>query len=61
MGRVGSKPRRGEKKRGGEYSLKCNDVVTRLHVGDALTNGLNNTGTLVSQDDGEGTFWVLSR
>lgn len=44
----------------GSHLLESNDVITRLHVGDALTNRLNNTGTLVSQDDGEGTFWVLA-
>lgn len=36
-------------------------MLARLHIGDALTNGLNNTSTLVSQNDGEGTFWVLAR
>lgn len=40
--------------------LKSNNVVTGLHVGDTLTNRLNNTSTLMSQDDGEGTFGVLA-
>lgn len=35
-------------------------MVARLHVGDALADRLNNTGALVSEDDGEGTFWVLA-
>lgn len=42
------------------YSLESNDVVTGLHVGDTLANGLHNTSTLVSQDDGESTLRVLS-
>lgn len=43
------------------YSLESNNVVTRLHVGDTLTNRLHNTSTLVSQNDGESTLWVLAR
>lgn len=35
-------------------------MVTGLDVGDALTNGLDETSTLVSEDDGESTFGVLS-
>lgn len=35
-------------------------MVTRLHVGDTFTDRLNNTGTLVPQDDREGTFGVLA-
>ena len=41
--------------------LKSDDVVANLDVGDALTNGLDDTGTLVSQDDGESTLGVLAR
>jgi len=40
--------------------VKGNDVVTRLDVGDALTNGLNDTSTLVSEDNGESTLRVLT-
>lgn len=36
-------------------------MVTRLHVCDALTHGFNDTSTLVSEDDGEGTLRVLAR
>jgi hypothetical protein len=36
-------------------------VVTRLDVGDALANGLDNTGTLVSEDNRESTFGILAR
>jgi len=36
-------------------------MVTRLHVGDALAYRLNDTSTLVSQDDGEGPLGVLAR
>lgn len=35
-------------------------MVTRLDVGDTLTNGLNNTSTLVSEDNGESTLRVLT-
>lgn len=35
-------------------------MVARLHIGDALTNRLNDTGTFVSQNDGEGTLRVLA-
>lgn len=41
--------------------LESDDVVTNLDVGDALTNGLDNTGTLVSKDNGESTLGVLAR
>lgn len=42
------------------YLLERNDVVARLHVGDALTNRLDNTSTLMTQDDGEGSLGVLA-
>jgi hypothetical protein len=35
-------------------------MVTRLHVCDALAYRLDDPGTLVPEDDGEGTFRVLS-
>lgn len=35
-------------------------MVTRLHVGDALANGLNDTSTLMTQDDGEGSLGILA-
>jgi hypothetical protein len=41
--------------------VESNDVVTRLDVGDALANGLDNTGTLVSEDNRESTFGILAR
>jgi hypothetical protein len=40
--------------------LEGDDMVTGLHVGDALTDGLDDTSTLVSQDDGERTLGVLA-
>ena len=40
--------------------LKRNDIVAGLHGGDALADRLDNTGTLVTEDDGESTFGVLS-
>lgn len=36
-------------------------MVTRLHIGDAFTNRLDDTSTLVTQDDGEGSLRVLAR
>lgn len=35
-------------------------MVARLHIGDALTHRLDNTSTLVTQDDGESSFGVLA-
>lgn len=43
-----------------ENVLKSNDVITRLHVGDTLTNRLDNTSSFVSQDDGESSLRVLA-
>lgn len=40
--------------------LEGNDVVAGLHVGDALANGLDNTSSLVSQNDGEITLGILA-
>lgn len=42
------------------YLLKCDDVVAGLHVGDSLSHRLDDTSTLVTQDDGEGTLRVLA-
>lgn len=36
-------------------------MVTGLHICDTLTNRLNNTSSLVSKNDGEGTLGVLAR
>jgi hypothetical protein len=36
-------------------------VVARLYVGDALADGLDITGALVTKDNGEGTLGVLAR
>ncbi|KAL2288320.1 hypothetical protein FJTKL_04365 [Diaporthe vaccinii] len=47
-------------KRHGGCLLKRDDVVPRLHVGDALTYRLDNTSTLMTQDDGEGSLGVLA-
>ena len=41
--------------------VESDDVVAGLHVGDALADGLDDTGTLVSEDDGEGALRVLAR
>lgn len=40
--------------------VEGDDVVAGLHVGDALADGLDDTGTLVTEDDGEGTLGVLA-
>lgn len=53
-------PRRGQSWERGGDSLESNDVITRLHGCDALANRLDDTGSLVSQDDGESTLWVLA-
>ena len=36
-------------------------MITRLHVGNSLTNRLDVTGTLMTKDNGESTLWVLAR
>lgn len=41
--------------------VESDDVVAGLHVGDALADGLDDTGTLVSEDDGEGALGILAR
>lgn len=50
-----------EKDRDRKNVLESDNVVAGLHVGDALTNTLDNTGTLMSQDNGESTLGVLAR
>jgi hypothetical protein len=40
--------------------VKGNNVIADLDVSDALTNGLDNTSTLVSKNDRESTFGVLT-
>jgi hypothetical protein len=40
--------------------LESDDVVANLYVCDALANGLNDTGTLVTKNNGESTLGVLS-
>jgi hypothetical protein len=36
-------------------------VVSDLDVGDALSDGLDDSGSLVTENDGEGSLGVLSR
>lgn len=36
-------------------------MVARLYVCDALTNRLDDSGTLVTEDNGESTLGILSR
>lgn len=40
--------------------LEGNDMVAGLYVGDALTDRLDVSGTLVTENDGEGTLGVLA-
>jgi hypothetical protein len=40
--------------------VESNDIVTGLHGSDTLADGLNDTGSLVTEDDGESTFGILS-
>jgi hypothetical protein len=40
--------------------LKSDDVVADLDGGHALADGLDNTGTLVTEDNGESTLWILA-
>ena len=40
--------------------LKSDNVIARLDIGDALTNRLDDTGTFVTQDDGESALGVLA-
>jgi hypothetical protein len=40
--------------------LESDDIVANLHVGNALTNRLNDTGALVTEDNGECALGVLS-
>jgi hypothetical protein len=41
--------------------LERNDVVARLYIGDALSDRLNVTGTLMTEDNGESTLGVFAR
>jgi hypothetical protein len=36
-------------------------MVARLHIGDTLANGLDDTSTLVTKDNGESTLGILAR
>jgi hypothetical protein len=42
------------------WCVESDDVVAGLDVGDALADRLDVTGTLVPENDGEGTLGVLS-
>jgi hypothetical protein len=43
-----------------EDVLECDNVVTRLYVGDALADRLDDTGALMTKDNREGAFGVLA-
>lgn len=40
--------------------LESDDVVADLNGGHALADGLDNTGTLVTEDNGESTLGILA-
>jgi hypothetical protein len=40
--------------------LECDDIVANLYVCNALADRLNDTGTLVTEDNGECALGVLS-
>lgn len=41
--------------------LESDDIVAGFDGGHTLADGLDDTGTLVSKDDGESTLRVLAR
>jgi hypothetical protein len=41
--------------------LKSDDMVARLDICDSVSNRLYDTGTLMTQNDREGTLGVLTR
>lgn len=41
--------------------LESNDVVARLHVGDTLADGFDDTSALMTKNNGECAFGVLAR
>jgi hypothetical protein len=45
---------------GEETCTHWNDMVANFHVGDTLTDALDDTTTFVTEDDGESTFWILA-
>ena len=40
--------------------IESDDMVAGLHVGDTLADGLDDTGTLVSENDGESALGILA-
>lgn len=42
------------------WRVKWNDVITGLEIGDTFANGLNNSGTFVTENAREKTLWVDS-
>lgn len=47
--------------RRGKSVLKCYNVVSGLDGGDPRADGLDDTGSFVSEDDGESALGVLAR
>ena len=45
---------------GAENVLESDDVVADLNGSHTLADGLDNTGTLVTENDGESTLGILA-
>jgi hypothetical protein len=45
---------------GAENILESDDVVAHVDGGHAFADGLDNTGTLVTEDNGESTLGILA-
>lgn len=43
------------------WGVKGNDVVSWLYGGDAGADGLDDAGSLVTENDWESSLWVLAR
>jgi len=41
--------------------LESHNVITRLHCGYIVADRLDDTCTLVTQDDRERSLWILAR
>lgn len=42
-------------------SLESHDMVSRLHVSNALADRLDDACSLVAEHDGERAFWIFAR
>ena len=44
----------------GDDLLECHYMIARLDRGDALTDGLDDAGSFMSEDDGKGSFGIFA-